>query len=104
MRSTGLSVRPGAGSEMAAAKLSMPICIIPAPTPVLYWMMHMRFRHMFVTICSRLLAFALRDALDGGCFQHLALLAATRMVGVGEFEQFDGCAVFDDERDADAVG
>jgi hypothetical protein len=33
------------------------------------------------------LAFALRDALDGGCFyQHLALLAAGRMVGVGEFE------------------
>ena len=26
------------------------------------------------------------------------------MVGVGEFEQFDGCAVFDYERDADAVG
>ena len=25
-------------------------------------------------------------------------------VGVGEFEQFDGGAVFDDERDADAVG
>jgi len=31
MRSTGLSVRPVAGSEMAAAKLSMPICTIPAP-------------------------------------------------------------------------
>src|ERR1700727_1093555 len=40
-----------------------------------------------------------------GCFyQHLALLAAGRMVGVGEFEQFNGRAVFDDERDADAVG
>ena len=26
------------------------------------------------------------------------------MVGVGEFEQFDGSAVFDYERDADAVG
>jgi hypothetical protein len=26
------------------------------------------------------------------------------MVGVGEFEQFDGRAAFDDERDADAVG
>jgi hypothetical protein len=26
------------------------------------------------------------------------------MVGVGEFEQLDGRAVFDDERDADAVG
>ena len=26
------------------------------------------------------------------------------MVGVGEFEQFDGRAVFDDESDADAVG
>jgi hypothetical protein len=26
------------------------------------------------------------------------------MVGVGEFEQFNGRAVFDDERDADAVG
>jgi hypothetical protein len=50
------------------------------------------------------LAFALTGALDGGClYQHLALLAA-RMVGVGEFEQFDGRAVFDYERDADAVG
>src|SRR6202158_5355763 len=28
MRSTGLSVRPVAGSEMAAAKLSIPICIL----------------------------------------------------------------------------
>src|SRR5580700_12243879 len=27
-----------------------------------------------------------------------------RMVGVGEFEQFNGSAVFDDERDPDAVG
>ena len=27
MRSTGLSVRPVAGSETAAAKLSIPICI-----------------------------------------------------------------------------
>jgi hypothetical protein len=43
--------------------------------------------------------------IAGRCFyQHLALLAATRMVGVGEFEQFDGRAVFDYERDADAVG
>src|SRR6202042_1557552 len=51
------------------------------------------------------LAFALRGALDGGCFyQPLALLAAARMVGVGEFEQFDGRAVFDYERDADTVG
>jgi hypothetical protein len=32
------------------------------------------------------------------------LLAAGRMVGVGEFKQFDGRAVFDYERDADAVG
>ncbi len=31
MRSTGLSVRPLAGSEMAAAKLSMPICISSTP-------------------------------------------------------------------------
>src|ERR1700722_11890195 len=31
IRSTGLSVRPVAGSEIAAAKLSMPICIIRAP-------------------------------------------------------------------------
>ena len=54
---------------------------------------------------SQVLAFALRGALDGGClYQHLALLAAARMVGVGEFEQFDGRAVFDYERDADAVG
>ena len=52
-----------------------------------------------------MLAFALRGALDGGClYQHLALLAAARMVGVGEFEQFDGRAVFDYEREADAVG
>jgi hypothetical protein len=33
-----------------------------------------------------------------------ALGAAGRVVGVGEFEQFDGRAVFDYERDADAVG
>src|SRR6202453_3634909 len=46
-----------------------------------------------------------KDALDGGgLYQHLALLAAARMVGVGEFEQFNGRAVFDDERDADAGG
>jgi hypothetical protein len=32
MRSMGLSVRPEAGSEMAAAKLSIPICIyVPSP-------------------------------------------------------------------------
>src|SRR6202453_3213715 len=37
-------------------------------------------------------------------YQHLALLAAGRMVEVGELEQFNGRAVFDDERDADAVG
>jgi hypothetical protein len=37
-------------------------------------------------------------------YQHIALLAAGRVVGVGEFEQFDGRAVFDYERDADAVG
>ena len=30
--------------------------------------------------------------------------AAARVVRVGEFEQFDGRAVFDYERDADAVG
>jgi hypothetical protein len=51
------------------------------------------------------LAFALRGALDrGSLYEHLALRAAARMVGVGEFEQFDGRAVFDYERDADAVG
>ena len=51
------------------------------------------------------LAFALRGALDGGrLYQHLALLAAARAVGVGEFEQFDGRAVFDYGRDVDAVG
>src|SRR5580693_4717642 len=33
-----------------------------------------------------------------------ALLAAARMVGAGELEQFDGRAVFDYERDADSVG
>src|ERR1700680_1877189 len=43
-------------------------------------------------------------ALDGGGLYRQALLAAARMVGVGEFEQFDGRAVFDYERDADAVG
>ena len=32
-------------------------------------------------------------------YQHLALLATARVAGVGEFEQFDGRAVFDDERD-----
>ena len=54
---------------------------------------------------SRVLTFALTGALDGGrLYQHLALLAAARVVGVGEFEQFDGRAVFDYERDADAVG
>src|ERR1700688_4296148 len=37
-------------------------------------------------------------------FVSAALLAAARMVGVGEFEQFDGRAVFDYERDADSVG
>ena len=35
---------------------------------------------------------------------EVALLAAARVVGVGEFEQFDGRAVFDYECDADAVG
>jgi len=55
--------------------------------------------------CRHLIRVSLRGALDGGClYQHLALLAAARMVGVGEFEQFDGRAVFDDKRDADAVG
>jgi len=47
---------------------------------------------------------AQRAALDGGFISALALLAAARMVGVGEFEQFDGRAVFDYERDADTVG
>src|ERR1700683_644436 len=52
-----------------------------------------------------MVTFALRGALDGGRLcQDLALLAAGRVVGVGEFEQFDGRAVFDYERDADAVG
>jgi hypothetical protein len=56
-------------------------------------------------IVMRVLAFVLEGALDGGrLYQHLALLAAARVVGVGEFEQFDGRAVFDYERDADAVG
>ena len=36
--------------------------------------------------------------------QHLARPASGRVVGVGEFEKFDGRAVFDDERDADTVG
>src|ERR1700678_4081529 len=38
--------------------------------------------------------------MGSGCSRHLS----SRMVGVGEFEQFDGRAVFDYERDADAVG
>jgi hypothetical protein len=47
----------------------------------------------------------LRAALDGGClYQHLALRTAARMVRVGEFEQFDGRAIFDYERDEYAVG
>src|SRR5579863_2822467 len=37
-------------------------------------------------------------------YLHLAVRAAGGVVGVGEFEQFDGRAVFDYERDADAVG
>src|SRR6202789_392678 len=46
-----------------------------------------------------------KDALDGGgLYKHLALLAAARMVGDGEFEQFNGSAVFEDARDADDVG
>jgi hypothetical protein len=37
----------------------------------------------------QVLAFTLKDALDGGClYQLLALVAAGGMVGVGEFEQF----------------
>ena len=48
---------------------------------------------------------SLYGALIGGLLsQHLSLVAAGRMVGVGEFEQFDGRAVFDDERDAYAIG
>ena len=42
--------------------------------------------------------------MEGVYICILLLLAAARMVGVGEFEQFDGRAVFDYERDADAVG
>jgi hypothetical protein len=54
---------------------------------------------------SRVLDFALRGALGVvRLYQHLVLLAAARVVGVGEFEQFDGRAVFDYECDADAVG
>ncbi len=37
-------------------------------------------------------------------YLHFALLAAARVVGVGEFEQFDGRAVFDYECDADPIG
>ncbi len=41
--------------------------------------------------------------MDAG--EHRAILsAAARVVGVGEFKQFDGRAIFDYERDADAVG
>jgi hypothetical protein len=41
--------------------------------------------------------------MEGVCIS-ISLLAAARVVGVDEFEQFDGRAVFDYERDADAVG
>jgi hypothetical protein len=53
---------------------------------------------------SRVVALALRGALDRGRVSIFALLTASRMVGVGEFEQFDGRAVFDYKRDADALG
>ena len=42
--------------------------------------------------------------MEGVYISTLLAPAAARMVGVGEFEQFDGRAVFDYERDADAVG
>jgi len=32
--------------------------------------------------------------MEGSSYQHLALLAAGSMVGVGEFEQFNGRADF----------
>jgi hypothetical protein len=38
------------------------------------------------------------------CVSILLCWRRPRMVGVGEFEQFDGRAVFDYERDADAIG
>jgi hypothetical protein len=37
-------------------------------------------------------------------FETWRRVAAGRMVGVGEFEQFNGRAIFDYESDADAVG
>jgi len=46
----------------------------------------------------------LRSAATRRFYHHLVLLPAGRVVGVGEFEQFDGRAAFNDERDADAVG
>src|SRR5580700_6657347 len=50
LRSTGLSLRPVAGSEIAAAKLSMPICIIRAPeTRLPYWMTRLRFCCRLIT-------------------------------------------------------
>ena len=42
--------------------------------------------------------------MEGACISILASLAAARVVGVSKFEQFDGRAVFDYERDANAVG
>jgi hypothetical protein len=42
--------------------------------------------------------------MEGVYICILLLLAAARMVGVGEFEQLDGRGVCDYERDADAVG
>jgi len=48
----------------------------------------------------QVLAFTLKDALDGGClYQLLALVAAGGMVGVGEFEQFK----YGDRRDAPQI-
>src|SRR5579863_5206255 len=44
MRSTGLRVRPVAGSEIAAAKLSTPICMFAIPdNAVADWMTRLRF-------------------------------------------------------------
>ena len=57
------------------------------------------------TLASGRLPFALTGALDGArLYRHLALRSGGQGGWVGEFEQFDGRAVFDDERDADAVG
>jgi hypothetical protein len=50
----------------------------------------------------KVLAFALSGALDGGFYQHIALRATPGCLGSVNSSSSMG-AVFDDERDADAI-